>query len=151
MIGQHVLKDKYLYLQRSYGIKQRSFGIPFILEWRSLHSAMAGSIGSKPGELSNGVSSMEKLVVPEQAEQKMVMIRQALGAYSLKDQFNCDETALLWKQTPARSLSTRQLPGRKRRKQGSLLYSAAMQMSLRNWNHGLLELLGIHMLLELQA
>ncbi|EYE93882.1 uncharacterized protein EURHEDRAFT_113016 [Aspergillus ruber CBS 135680] len=89
--------------------------------------------------------------VPEQAEQEMVMIRQALGAYSLKDQFNCDETALLWKQTPARSLSTRQLPGRKRRKQGSLLYSAAMQMSLRNWNHGLLELLGIHMLLELQA
>ena len=46
----------------------------------------------------------------------MVMIRQALSAYSLKDQFNCDETALLWKQTPARSLSTQQLPGRKKEK-----------------------------------
>lgn len=54
--------------------------------------------------------------VPEQAEQEMVMIRQALGAYSLKDQFNCDETALLWKQTPVRSLSTRQLPGRRKEK-----------------------------------
>ena len=51
--------------------------------------------------------------VPKQAEHEMVMTRQALSAYSPKDQFNCDETALLWKQTPARSLSTRQLPGRK--------------------------------------
>ena len=54
--------------------------------------------------------------VPKQAEQEMVMIQQALSAYSLKDQFNCDETALLWKQTPARSLSTQQLPGRKKEK-----------------------------------
>jgi len=52
--------------------------------------------------------------VPKQAEQEMVMIKQALSAYSLKDQFNCDETALLWKQTPSRSLWTRQLPGRKK-------------------------------------
>src|SRR5699024_735808 len=49
--------------------------------------------------------------VLQQAEQEMVMIRQALSAYSLKDQFNCGETALLWKQTPVRNLSTRQLPG----------------------------------------
>lgn len=54
--------------------------------------------------------------VPKQAEQEMVMIRQALSTYSPKDQFNCDETALLWKQTPIRSLSTRQLPGRKKEK-----------------------------------
>ena len=54
--------------------------------------------------------------IPKQAEQEMVMIRQALSAYDLKDQFNCDETALLWKQTPARSLSTQQLPGRKKEK-----------------------------------
>ena len=33
--------------------------------------------------------------VPKQAEQEMVMIQQALSAYSLKDQFNCDKTALL--------------------------------------------------------
>lgn len=49
--------------------------------------------------------------VPKQAEQEMVMIQQAMSAYSLKDQFNCDETALLWKQTPIQSLSTQQLPG----------------------------------------
>ena len=73
--------------------------------------------------------------IPKQAEQEMVMIRQALSAYDLKDQFNCDETALLWKQTPAHSLSTQQLDSfldGKRRKQGSLLYSAVMQMVLRN-------------------
>ena len=39
--------------------------------------------------------------VPKQAEQEMVMIQQTLSAYSLKDQFNCDKTALLQKQTPA--------------------------------------------------
>ena len=44
--------------------------------------------------------------VPKQAEQEMVTIRQALSAYSLKGQFNCDETALFWKQTPSQSLST---------------------------------------------
>jgi len=54
--------------------------------------------------------------VPKQAEQETAMIKQALSAYSLKDQFNCDETALLWKQTSSRSLSTRQLPGRKKEK-----------------------------------
>ncbi|OJJ88102.1 uncharacterized protein ASPGLDRAFT_43224 [Aspergillus glaucus CBS 516.65] len=54
--------------------------------------------------------------VPKQAEQEMVTIRQALSAYSLRDQFNCDETALFWKQTPSRSLSTRQLPGWKKEK-----------------------------------
>ena len=54
--------------------------------------------------------------IPQQAEQEMMMIRQALSAYSPKDQFNCDETALLWKQTPVRSLSTRQLPGWKKEK-----------------------------------
>jgi hypothetical protein len=51
-----------------------------------------------------------------QADQEMLEIRQVLSAYSLKDQFNCDETGLFWKQTPARSLSTRQLPGRKKDK-----------------------------------
>ena len=54
--------------------------------------------------------------VPKQAEQEMVMTRHALSAYSLKDQFNCDETALFWKQTPSRSLSTQQLPGQKKEK-----------------------------------
>lgn len=38
---------------------------------------------------------------PIQADQQMIEIKQALSAYSLKDQFNCDETGLLWKQTPA--------------------------------------------------
>ena len=46
----------------------------------------------------------------------MVFIQQALSIYSLKNQFNCDETALLWKQTPAQSLSTQQLPGQKKEK-----------------------------------
>lgn len=46
----------------------------------------------------------------------MLEIKQVLNAYSLKDQFNCDETGLFWKQSPARSLSTCQLPGRKKDK-----------------------------------
>jgi len=123
-----MLRDKYLYLQRLYGIKQRALGIPFILKWRALHSAMAASIGSKPGELSNGVSSMEKLEVSQSRQR----IRQTLSAYSRKDQFNCDEMALLWKQTAARSLSTRQPWSEKRIKQEYLLYPAAMQTVLRN-------------------
>ena len=44
------------------------------------------------------------------------MIRQALSAYSPKDQFNCDETALLWEQIPTRSLTAQQLPGQKKEK-----------------------------------
>lgn len=54
--------------------------------------------------------------VPVKAHQEMSAIKHLLSTYSLKDQFNCDETALFWKQTPIRSLSTRQLPGRKREK-----------------------------------
>lgn len=58
----------------------------------------------------------EEGAIPAQADQDMHEIKRLLSAYSLKDQFNCDETGLFWKQTPARSLSTRQLPGRKKEK-----------------------------------
>ena len=96
MIGYHVLRDKYLYLQRLYGVRQRFFGILFILGWRSLHSAMAGSIGFNPKKSIKWREQHGKAGdVPERVDQEMVMIRQALSAYSLKDQFNCDETALL--------------------------------------------------------
>jgi hypothetical protein len=54
--------------------------------------------------------------VPAQADQEMLEIKQVLSAYSLKDQFNYDETGLFWKQTPAQSLSAHQLPGRKKDK-----------------------------------
>ncbi|ODQ69189.1 hypothetical protein LIPSTDRAFT_76436 [Lipomyces starkeyi NRRL Y-11557] len=46
----------------------------------------------------------------------MIEVRQALSAYSLRDQFNCDETSLYWKRVPDKSLSTRSLPGRKKEK-----------------------------------
>lgn len=54
--------------------------------------------------------------VSMKAHQEMFEIKQLLSTFSLKDQFNCDETALFWKQTPARSFSARQIPGRKREK-----------------------------------
>lgn len=54
--------------------------------------------------------------VSAQADQEMLEIKQVLSAYSLKDQFNYDETGLFQKKTPARSLSTHQLPGRKKDK-----------------------------------
>lgn len=54
--------------------------------------------------------------IPMMAEQEMSEVKQVLGTFSPKDQFNCDETGLFWKQTPARSFSTRQLPGRKKEK-----------------------------------
>ena len=54
--------------------------------------------------------------IPLQAHHEMSKIKHVLSLYSLKDQFNCDETALFWKRTPARSLSTRHLPGKKKEK-----------------------------------
>jgi hypothetical protein len=44
----------------------------------------------------------------------MITIRQAISTYSLRDQFNCDETALYWKRVPDRSLAARRLPGRRK-------------------------------------
>lgn len=42
---------------------------------------------------------------------EMEAIRQALSTFHPKDIFNCDETGLLWKRNPDRSLSTLSLPG----------------------------------------
>lgn len=58
------------------------------------------------GELNSSVS------VPAE----MQSIRQAIAHYEPRDIYNCDETGLLWKLTPDRSLSTRTIPGRKREK-----------------------------------
>lgn len=54
--------------------------------------------------------------LPDEAFQEMIAIRQALSTYCPRDVFNCDETALFWKQIPDRSLSTRSLPGKKKEK-----------------------------------
>lgn len=69
---------------------------------------------------------------PELASEAMIPIRQALQLYSPRDIFNCDETALYWKRIPDRSLATRSLPGKKRRRLGYQSYFAAMQMDLRS-------------------
>ena len=47
---------------------------------------------------------------PQDSANAMIAIRQALGAYSSKDVFNCDETTLFWKMVPDCSLSTQSLP-----------------------------------------
>lgn len=52
----------------------------------------------------------------QEAIETMNSIRQALSTFEPKDIFNCDETGLLWKLIPDRSLSTRQLPGRRKEK-----------------------------------
>ena len=52
--------------------------------------------------------------VPEEAEQQMVAIRQALAHYPTKDIYNCDESGLFWKLIPDKGLSTYSLPGRKK-------------------------------------
>jgi hypothetical protein len=54
--------------------------------------------------------------VTEESAQQMIIIRQALSAYSPENIFNCDETGLYWKRIPDRSLSTRRLPGKKKQK-----------------------------------
>lgn len=52
----------------------------------------------------------------EITESQMIPIRQVLSGYHPQDIFNCDETALFWKRVPDRSLTTRQLPGRRKEK-----------------------------------
>lgn len=47
------------------------------------------------------------------AEESMVAIREYLADISPNNIYNCDETGLFWKLVPDRSLSTRNLPGRK--------------------------------------
>src|SRR5271170_4764425 len=54
--------------------------------------------------------------VEDKALMEMIAVRQALGAYSPRDIFNCDESALYWKRVPDRSVTTRSLPGRKKEK-----------------------------------
>jgi hypothetical protein len=49
-------------------------------------------------------------------EQEMLLIRRTLALYAPEDIYNCDESGLLWKLVPDRSLSTKALPGRKREK-----------------------------------
>lgn len=51
-----------------------------------------------------------------EAESAMAKIRQATRSFAPQDIFNCDESALFWKMTPDRSLSTRSVPGRKKQK-----------------------------------
>ena len=52
----------------------------------------------------------------EEATIEMFAIRHALSLYAPQDIFNCDETSLYWRLTPDRSLSTQDLPGRKKEK-----------------------------------
>lgn len=58
----------------------------------------------------------EESSVLNETEEAMAAIREKLSAYSLRDQFNCDESALYWKRVPDCSLSTRKIPGRKQEK-----------------------------------
>jgi hypothetical protein len=51
-----------------------------------------------------------------ESKQQMVIVRQALSAYSSDNIYNCDETGLYWKRIPDRSLTTCCLPGRKKEK-----------------------------------
>jgi hypothetical protein len=46
----------------------------------------------------------------------MIPIRHLLKTYNTKDIFNCDETALYWKQVPDRSLTTKSLPRQRQQK-----------------------------------
>jgi hypothetical protein len=48
---------------------------------------------------------------------EMDRIRQLLAQFDPSDIFNCDETGLFWKLVPDRSLTTTNIPGRKKQKQ----------------------------------
>ena len=50
------------------------------------------------------------------AEEQLATIREVVASYEANDVFNCDETGLLWKKVPDRSLITRRIPGRKKDK-----------------------------------
>jgi DDE superfamily endonuclease/Fission yeast centromere protein N-terminal domain/Tc5 transposase DNA-binding domain len=52
----------------------------------------------------------------QEAEAEMECIRRVLAPYEACDIFNCDETGLFWKMVPDRSLSTTNIPGRKKQK-----------------------------------
>jgi hypothetical protein len=66
--------------------------------------------------IRNRLHAGEDGSTPESANEAMVPTRQALEAYHPKDIFNCDETGLYWRRTPDRSLSTKNLPGKKQQK-----------------------------------
>ena len=53
----------------------------------------------------------------EAAEAELPIIRTMLSAFSRKDQFNCDEFGLYYKQAPTRTIGPSSLPGRKNRKE----------------------------------
>jgi DDE superfamily endonuclease/Tc5 transposase DNA-binding domain/Fission yeast centromere protein N-terminal domain len=63
---------------------------------------------SQHGELGSAI----ELNVDEEISD----IQKDLEQYPVNDQYNCDETALYWKQIPDKSLSTQELPGRKEKK-----------------------------------
>ena len=139
------LRNKYLYLERLYVRKLSSFGRRYIQGRRFLLSAITGFITSNPGDLPNGTGNMERQMkrclklgrfqaCTALKTSLIVMRQQSFGSRLQQEAFQPDSF----------------LAGRER-KHLSLLFFAVMQMALRSWLLGLLELQRIHVLLKLLA